>query len=82
MAILELFMLTTSNQFGVEKQQSICVYLYLAKYYNNFSSSIYSRLLVASKSSDKTGHWTSFEKMTKRFFPSTIIRIITLDKIR
>ena len=78
--ILEPYLTTTDNQFGFKKQHStdMCIFSSksVIKYYNYFSSPVYSCFLDASKAFDKINHWILFTKMIKRSIPSVIVRII------
>ena len=76
--ILHTFLVTIDNQFGLKRKHAtdICIYTVksIIKYYNHFSSPVYTCFLDASKAFNRVNHWTLFKKLLLRDVPSILIR--------
>ena len=65
--LLDTFLVTSDNQFGFKRKHAtdLCIYTVksVIKYYNYFSSPVYTCFLGASKAFDRVNHWTLFKKL-------------------
>nr|XP_006823972.1 PREDICTED: uncharacterized protein LOC100368541 [Saccoglossus kowalevskii] len=76
----ELYLMTTSNQFGFKKNHSpvLCVFdlKELIRHYNSLGSNVFVCFLDASKAFDKVNHWTLFSKLVDRKVSPYIVRFL------
>ena len=65
--LFDTFLVTSDNQFGFKRKHTtdlcICTVKSVIKYYNYFSSSVYTCFLDASKAFNRVNHWTQFKKL-------------------
>ena len=77
---LEVFLITTSNQFGFKKKHSTdqCIYLLkeIVQMYSTLNSSVFLCFLDASKAFDRVNHRKLFNLMKVAGIPGYIIRIL------
>ena len=79
---LNTFLVTSDNQFGFKRKHAtdLCIYTVksVIKYYNYFSSPVYTCFLDASKAFDRVNHWTLFKKLLIRGVPVILVRILCI----
>ena len=65
--LLDTFLVTSDNQFVFKRKHAtdLCIYTVksVTKYYNYFSSPVYTCFLDASNAFDRVNHWTLFKKL-------------------
>ena len=80
--LLDIFLVTSDNQFGFKRKHAtdFCMYTVklVIKYYNYFSSPVYTCFLDASKTFDKVNHWTLFKKLLIRGVSVILVRILCI----
>ena len=80
--LLDTFLVTSDNQFGFKRKHAtdLCIYTVksVIKYYNYFSSSVYTCFLDASKAFDRVNHWTLFKKLLIKDMPVILVRILCI----
>ena len=78
--ILDEYLCTSENQFGFKKKHAtdLCIYTVksIIKYYNYFSSPVFTCFLDASKAFDRVNHWTLFKKLLSKGMSTAIVRIL------
>ena len=78
--ILDEYLCTNDNQFGFKKKHATDLYIYtvksVIKYYNYFSSPVFTCFLDTSKAFDRVNHWTLFKKLLLKDVPTAIVRIL------
>ena len=78
--LLDTFLVTSDNQFGFKSKHAtdLCIYTVKSeiKYYNYFSSPVYTCFLDASKAFDRVNHWTLFKKLLIKGVPVILVRIL------
>ena len=78
--ILQPYLYTCDNQFGLKKGHSTDHCIFIAKnvidYYRSNNSPVYSCFLDASKCFDKINHWSLFRKLILRGIPVLLVRIL------
>ena len=80
--LLDTFLVTSDNQFGFKRKHAtdLCIYTVksVIKYYNYFSSPVYTCFLDASKAFDRVNHWTLFKKLLIKGVPVILVRILCI----
>ena len=80
--LLDTFLVTSDNQFGFKRKHAtdLCIYTVksVIKYYNYFSSPVYTCFLDASKAFDRVNHWTLFTKLLIKGVPVILVRILCI----
>ena len=78
--LLDTFLVTSDNQFGFKRKHAtdLCIYTVksVIKYYNYFSSPVYTCFLDASKAFDRVNHWTLLKKLLIKGVPVILVRIL------
>ena len=78
--ILNEYSCTSENQFDFKRKHvtDLCIYTAksVIKYYNYFSSLVFTCFLDASKAIDRVKHWTLFKKILLRCVPTVLVIIL------
>ena len=78
--IMDVYLLTSDNQFGFKQKHStdLCIYTVksIIQYYNYYNSPVYTCFLDASKAFDRINLWTMFKQLILRDVPVLLIRIL------
>ena len=78
----EDYLFTSSNQFGYKKghRTDLCIYALkeFIEYYKKKSTSVYIRMLVASKAFGRVNFWLLSDKLIARSVPLFIVRILAV----
>ena len=78
--IMGAYLFTSGNQFGFKRKYStdLCIYTVksIIRYYNYYSSLVYTCFLDASKAFDRNSHWIMFKKLNLRDVPIIIERVL------
>ena len=76
----DTFLVTSDNQIGfiLKHATDLCIYTVksVIKYYNYFSSLLYTCFQDASRELDRVNHWALFKKLLVRGVPIILVRIL------
>ena len=78
--ILDEYFCSGEDQFGFKRKLAtdLCIYTVksVIKYYNYFSSPLFTCFLDASKAFEKVNHWTLLKKLLLKAVPTVLVRIL------
>ena len=77
---MNIYVLYSENEFGFKKKHAIdlCIYTVklVIKYYNYFSSPVFTCFLDASKALDRVNHWTLFKMLLLKGVPTVLVKFL------